>query len=199
MKSPRENDSKRKNVTRTSFSLLASLFLFSFFLPKVLLEVSISPWLLFNIRWLETSQVLTTTGVLRFPGCLPWSPYNYFQLNLLFSAFLSFLLVLITTERVRLELHPCSTQNAWNLHTWESTHAISLPYHHFLLLLSWLWKLVSFKQLLNYLFKIHSFPTVWGGEWIQVQSHHQCFHRDLLSEAGAVHLPGVLSGKPPKT
>ena len=67
------------------------------------------------------------------------------------------------------------------------------------LLLSWLWKLVRFKQLLNYLFKIHSLPTVWGGEWIQVQSHPQCCHRDLLSEAGAVHLPGVLSGKPPKT
>lgn len=144
-KSHRENESQRKNIIRTSFSVFTALSLCSLFPPKVFLWVSIPQWPPFSMRWLEMSQFLTTTGILRFSGCLLWSPNNHFQLSLLFPAFLFCILVLMTTERVRLETHQNSTEKVRYLLSWESTHAVSVRYHHFVLLLSWLWKLAGFK------------------------------------------------------
>ena len=42
----------------------------------------------------------------------PWSPNNHFQLSLLFPAFLFCILVLMTTQRARLETHQNSTENS---------------------------------------------------------------------------------------
>lgn len=75
----------------------------------------------------------------------PWSPNNHFQLSLLLPAFLFCSLVLMTTQRVRLETHQNSTEKVGHLPPGESTRAVSVCYHHFVLLLSWLWKLAGFK------------------------------------------------------
>ena len=146
MKSQREKVSKRKILPEPASH---TSLLYSYFSPppppaKKSLSINAPVSALYS-KMPGSQLVSDNCWNLRIFRLSPWSHYNYCQLSLLFSAFLSWLLVLIPTKSVRLEIHPYSTQTARYLHSRDSSHTISVHYHHFLLLLSWLWKLVGFK------------------------------------------------------